>query len=660
MKTYSFAIVLIAMFTHSLPDTGMEEIHAAAGEVMPLTFAIPLENAEGIRAEIADRVYTAIQKQARYLLGTLHPWAEDETLMLLTESRSGEHWIRPNTGTVAGLMFLYRFGLYDEAIVGLPRPVLLEQKILPMLRYLITTHVTGTRPTSDGKPWGDAWQSAHWAHMIGRACWWIWNDLPADVREGIRRVVAHEADRIANSEPPHQIQNDTKAEENAWNAQILSVAVLLSPDAPNRKKWESDFQKWVISSFLRPADEQATAVVDGRPVSAQFTGANIYDDFTLENHGIVHPDYMSTFSLSLSCVLDFVMSNRKAPDALLYNVADIYENLKWFSLPDGGFVYPSGQDWGLFRNPDWFGPHMLMATYGGDPDAWSLAMKSLEALEKMQARSPDGAIYLSEEYFFASTQTDRLYSLSLAWLALRQSLSIQDQPTEKNGVRRLDAGKIILNRTEKAIHTFSWGTKIMAQCVAHRLDRIVSPHQRNGIGWIRLQNEEKPLPAQIHDISVTNDANSFQVRLTLHHGDGAIRADIEYQSNADGRWQMKEKLTALKAIAVAEIATGLIGILNHPHWIYETGERRVALDGQEHMIPACSGILVDNDSAKEILIDDAFSIHSAKPLSLRYAGATKPERARATDELFLHYDGQEKTWREGEVISEYDVCVICR
>ena len=116
-----------------------------------------------------------------------------------------------------------------------------------------------------------------------------------------------------------------------------------------------------MSSFLSPADERSDTVVDGRPVREQFTGANIYDDFTLENHGIVHPDYMTAFSLTLGCTLDFVMTGRQPPEALLYNVAPIYENLKWFWLPDGGFVYPSGQDWGLFRNADWLFKHVLMA-----------------------------------------------------------------------------------------------------------------------------------------------------------------------------------------------------------------------------------------------------------------------------------------------------------
>ena len=127
----------------------------------------------------------------------------------------------------------------------------------------------------------------------GRGAWFLWSDLPDDLRESVRRVVAHEADRIAGSEPPHQLRSDAKAEENAWNSQILSVGVLLSPADVRRAGWEKAHQQWVLSSFLRPADEQNDALVDGRPVREPFTGANLFDDFTLENHNLVHSDYQA-------------------------------------------------------------------------------------------------------------------------------------------------------------------------------------------------------------------------------------------------------------------------------------------------------------------------------------------------------------------------------
>lgn len=623
------------------PETG--------AAVMPM--AVP-QRADGEWQEIAQRVYRAAQGLARHLLEKVHPWSADRSLLLMTESRSGEHWIRPNTGMVESLAFVYRFGPYDAKAVGVSREELLRGKILPMMRYLVATHVTGSRPTSDGKPWGDAWQSAYWAQMLGRGAWWIWPELPQDVRQGVRRVVAHEADRIAASQPPHQIQLDTKAEENAWNSRILSVAMLVMPDDPRRRAWEKAFQLWVLSSYLRPADEHNQAVVDGRTVAEQFTGGNIYDDFTLENHGFVHPDYMTCFGLSLDCALDYAMSGRKAPEALWHNVAGIYENLKWFLLSDGGFVYPSGQDWELFRSPSFVNEHCLAAVFARDPEAWTPTLDCLATLEKMQARSRSGAVYAADEFFFASTETDLLDSLAHMWLML-QYPAPKPKPLERRGVRRLDAGKIVLCRTPTMIHTLSWGTRVMAQCVLNRQDRLTSPDPESGIGHVLVKGERQSLPVSLRDASVTSNATSFEARLVVDHGD-RIRGELRFCS-ADGVWKMSEKLTALADVTTEEIATGLIGILNNPHWIYEKGRRTLAFGGQETAIPALSGRTVDADAASELVVDGVFKITSREPMHARYVGAAKPERARATDRLYLNFVGGERTWKTGEAISRYEV-----
>lgn len=631
-----------------------------AGEPTPVMPSVFRPNADGQQADAAARIYNAAQGQARYLLGKLHPWKEDTELLLLTESRSAEHWIRPNAGTVEGFAFLYTFGPYDKNVVGRSRDQLLEEAILPMMRYLVDTHLTGKRPTSDGEPWGNHWQSAHWTQMLARAAWWIWDDLPQDLRDGVRRVTAHEADRIAAMDPPSQIKRDTKAEENAWNSQIFSVAMLLMPDDARRPLWEAAFQKWVLSSFLRPSDVECQAIVDGRTVAEQFTGANIDDDYTLENHGFVHPDYMTAFSLSLGCEIDYRMSGRKSPEAMTYNVAGIYQNLKWFVLPDGGYVYPNGQDWRLFRNADWIRSHLLMACYAGDPDAWSLAMRSLEAVDRMQARSSDGNIYLPEEFFFASTHSDLLRSLALSWLTIQTADPIRDEPNERLGVRRLDSAKIILNRTPAAVHTFAWGARTMAQCVPCALDRIVSPHERNGIGYVRLKNAKSALPIHVQSVDVNSDDEGFTADLVVTHGDGTITAELHFRSQADGTWTIRERLTAEKAVETQQIGTGLIGILNNPNWIYENGRRAITLDGKTTEVTALSEQTISGNDVRNLDVDSVLMIESNEPLRVNYQAATAPHRARATDQLTLNWIDGPKRWGPGQVIAEWEATVSCK
>ena len=430
------------------------------------------------------------------------------------------------------------------------------------------------------------------------------------------------------------------------------------PGDARRGDWEATHRRWAMSAFLRPADARSAAVVDGRPVSEWFEGANIYDDFTLENHHIVHPDYMTAFSLNLGCALDLSLAGRTPPEALRHNLDGLYENLKWFCLPDGGFVYPSGQDWGLFRNPDWVWPHTLMGVFGEDREAWPLMRRCLDVLERMQERSQDGAIFLPQENAFASGQSDKLHQLAGAWLALHFAGVCEGPEPVRHGVRRLEAGRIILHRTPAAVHTVSWGARIMAQCVPYRPDRLVSPHDRNGLGHVLPAGADGPPEPALRSARVEPEGDGFTARLEVDHGD-AVRALLAFVSHADGRWEMRERLTALRDVATEEIATGLIGILNNPHWIHERGVRRVVVDGRERAVAAGSGDGFDAPGAREIDVDGVLHIVSEQPLSVRYRAAGEAHRGRCTDELHLNCLPGRRDWKAGQTISETAVVIRC-
>lgn len=621
---------------------------AVAGPPLPISLT-PL------RAELepaADFVYTALMRQAGFLLQQVQPWETDPSLKLLTESRSGEHWIRPNTGTLVGLAALRRWGPYDAGVVGVDRDEVLTDYIVPMTRYLVATHVTGERPTDDGEPWGDHWQSALWTHALARAAWFVWDDLPADLRTGVRRVVAHEADRFVEAAPPHALRYDTKAEENAWNSRILSAAVFLMPNDKRRPAWEQAFERWSMSSFLRPSDERCETLVEGKPVSDWFEGANVLEDFTCENHGFVHPGYMGCIATTLGCAVDFRLSGRSAPRTIAWNAHELYDNLKWMATVDGNYVYPSGQDWTLFRNPQKASLHLMMAAFEGDPDGWSLAENSWDALRRMQARTGEGRVFLDSEYFFPSMQHDTLSKLAVQWIALHLADPIRDEPTARLGVRHLPEGKIVLHRTERAFVTLSYGARVMAQIAAMDRDRLVSPDERSLIGVVRVAGESEPAAPSVTRADVDTRPDGFTATLVVDHGP-AVRAVIDLRSAADGSLFVEEVLTASGDVTVENYATGLVGVLNNKQWVYEEGRRSVAIDGRRSVIEAESGVRLTGH-ASEIVVDDKLVIESERPLAVLYEAAAGPERGRATDRLFLNASEDEpRAYAAGEEISRY-------
>ncbi len=123
--------------------------------------------------------------------------------------------------------------------------------------------------------------------------------------------------------------------------------------------------------------------------------------------------------------------------------------------------------------------------------------------------------------------------------------------------------------------------------------------------------------------------------------------------------EIREKLVARSDITTSRIATGLIGILNNPDWVYEQGRRTITIDGRQEVVPALGGRRFSADNARVIEIDQAMRITSARPLHLGYLGAKKPERSRATDELYLNYYPGARAWRAGKTISEYEATVQC-
>ena len=594
-----------------------------------------------------NRIYVLIEKQVHHLRGLLKNWKDDSSMKLITNSKSDEHGIRPNTTCAADFGFLYRFGSFDSSIVGVSRHRLLHEDLVPMLRYLIRTHNSGDLKTDDGKSWGDAWQSAHWTAALGTAVWWCWQDLPLEIREGARRVIAHEAERIAHTVPPHQIKFDSKSEENAWNSQVLSVALLLMPNDNRYAQWEAALQQWALSSYLRPSDSTSSLVVDGRPLSQQFRGANIYNDFTLENHGFVHPDYMGAWILNAGNDLDYLMTGRKPFQSFLFNLSNIYNNQKRMLFPDGGYGYPNGQDWALFRNADWITCHATALSRFNDPGALYHLQCGLETAEKMQARNADGAIYAPGENYFPSSQPHLGYWLVQAWLVLHYANREIKPLAPKDGVDYFKDGKIIINRTPRAFHSVSWGAQTMIQLMNLGKDHIVSPDQRNGIGSITINDTLQRI--KLKSINVKPYSQGFNAHLVLTHGH-YVQADITCESKANGQLMITETLTALQDCQTDSIATLSFGILNNPNWVYETGSRHLQLGDEKHVVKSASGKNYQTVGRKAQVDDLVFTLSSQS--SLVYKTASEINRSRFTDFLILNSVPQKKSWKAGAVISK--------
>src|ERR1022692_4388637 len=81
------------------------------------------------------------------------------------------------------------------------------------IRYAVSSHLSGTQKCTDGKPWGGSGQSAMWTATLVFGARLMWDDLDAELQQGVARVIASEADRFLSIKPPTGRWGDTRSEE---------------------------------------------------------------------------------------------------------------------------------------------------------------------------------------------------------------------------------------------------------------------------------------------------------------------------------------------------------------------------------------------------------------------------------------------------------------
>jgi hypothetical protein len=240
------------------------------------------------------------------------------------------------------------------------------------LNYDYNTHVTGVYNTTSGNKWGWSgvstdWQTPEWSGSMGLACILVQSNLPAATILGVRRVVVSEADHRAGLAPASGFKSDTKAEENAWQGNILALAAAWMSTSNNANLWKTNAQKYLVNTYT-----VGNAV--GDPLAGWLTTVTLYNDWALENHGFYHPTYemvagmSSGDSLLMARVADTNIAAQLQPFAE-HNVMAVWtNNLSGMVMDSGDFAYPAGLDWEL-HDYEQYSFITWMATHFNDPVA---------------------------------------------------------------------------------------------------------------------------------------------------------------------------------------------------------------------------------------------------------------------------------------------------
>jgi hypothetical protein len=225
-------------------------------------------------------------------------------------------------------------------------------RVTKALNYAGQAHTTGTKTCVDNQKWGWSspsstdWQTPEWSSSMALACILVQSNLPAQTIADCQRVVASEATHRASIPPASGHVGDTKAEENAWDSNILAVGAAWMNTNSNAAVWLNAAKQYLANSYT-------VANTSRDPLARWISTVTLYPSYALENHGMFHPTYEMVTGMSLG---DSLLMARLANPAIAgqlqpfaeHNVLCVWSNVLSSMLFDSGeFAYPAGLDWEL-------------------------------------------------------------------------------------------------------------------------------------------------------------------------------------------------------------------------------------------------------------------------------------------------------------------------
>ena len=490
----------------------------------------------------------------------------------------GDEGIRAISGMVLATGTLLK---YAEALPAAERQARLRQ-VTRALRYVTSTHRTGTQMCPNGKQWGGVWQSAMWTGTLSFGAWLVWNDLDPELRQGVERIIASESDRFLGSKPPAGRWGDTKAEENGWNMICLAVAANLCPAHPHAAAWHQKAIEYMVNTLSIPQDAQDTRLVDGRPVSEWFAGANLNPDFTLENHRVFHPSYVACSSYFLTqAAMYYTYAGRLVPQAATHHLLDTWRMFQTIILPCGEPAFPQGMDWEL-HGLSVINLYASLACRQHDPLAARLEQNSLQFIRAWQTAG-HGDLTIPGSHFGFTRHSICAEQTAYAFLAHKvfgppaKEMPAPQAASQLQGVWPHDFVQFIAHRTESKFVSFSWTNRIMGLLIPIGPGHDGNPHvtvpiTSGFVGSLELEPAPKrsagPKPVE----HVWKEApDGFETTGSLLINDGLLKQTIRMTSVGKQTVVYQDRVTALSDVSLARELGVPVGIENDE----VTGGKRV-------------------------------------------------------------------------------------
>ena len=366
-------------------------------------------------------------------------------------------------------------------------------RVRQALNYDYNTHVSGTFNTVSGNKWGwsngslatctsqggSDWQTAEWSGSMGLACMLVQSNLPAATVAGVQTVVVSEADHRAAIPPCTRVlsSGDTKAEENAWDGNILSLAAAWMTNNASASNWLYAAKSYLVNTYTVAYPDLITPNTTGDSLSNWVSTVTIFPSYALENHGFYHPTYEMVAGMSSGDSL--VMARLANPGIATqlqpfaeHNVLAVWtNNLSTLVTDTGDFAYPAGVDWAVrdFEHNSFI---TWMATHFNDPLARWADDKLAQCVLYHQLKNGNGTFVGTSAnpgggilFYREAVEARRT---ALAWL----HWATADFP---NGAMTAPAGTLMYNTDVQVIHQRSAFGTVSVSFNGSRTAAVIEP-----------------------------------------------------------------------------------------------------------------------------------------------------------------------------------------
>ena len=504
--------------------------------------------------------------------------------------QSNEDGVRTNADFAMICAFLVK---HAQGKVGLPAGVTwtdIRQMAKDALVFGYSTHKANRlKVTADNKYWGSTstsdavWESSLWTMSLAYAAHFLADELTDAQRTYIYNMVKAECNYELQRSIPTGYAGDTKAEENGWEADVLACALGLYPDDALAPQWFARLREFAINSYSHSSDASDNTVIDPtydqKTVAQLYRGANLYDDYTLQNHNYFHTSYQNVVMQELGeAHLAMLLFQGSAPrwqtHALMHNQQRVMDEvLCRLALSDGELAMPNGNDWSMFLY-DQITSYSTAACFLRDPNALMLENMAYKYIKARQTTTGDGSWLLRSDIGPRRMGVEG-HRVMMTYLMHLQASTASLQPTTWDAFCRahqdayvFPAQNIVRAMSDDRFACFSWSdglksyTGYFADTTPDR-NKIVVPYKANNtgniIGWYTVDGKSTDATPEVKGVYEL-DGNAFTMNGRLKTNGGTLENSFVIAATRANAVVYMNRVRAAAAARVTGRRGGLLAV----------------------------------------------------------------------------------------------------